>query len=593
MHKLFINSFFLVILLHSNLSAGTNSPDIDTLNFGINKIYLLDKWDYMHQDEESQTKSIDSDSKWSKIDLLQINFKLGNPGVHLLRSRIFIKENISSKDILAFTIYNFQSAYEIYWDGILIGGNGTVGHDGVSEIVGSVRYNLVVGREFTKAGNHIIEIRVSNFNQIGNKFFAGIFIGYNSNIRTLLDTRLEEHILYMGIFFTAALFCISVFIGGWRNKSFLIFGTYMFFYFILSLWIYLIESELVDNNVFSICESIFYYGVILAVIILNVFIYHFFEIRKKWLHFLIVAGITVLSIAISSNWDDLLRFRIISIVLYIYAFVIILGKMRKKAPGTNFIFAGIGLMLVYTIILTIDSLYNFLDFPFLANAGINILFTSLIIISISRKIQEQNKRYHEMLLKSQRLENQLLKKTIQPHFISNTLLSIKSWLSINPEKAEKIIETLSEEFQLINYISSKKEISLKEEIELCKHHLEIMGYRMGAGYKLITEGINFEDKIPPMTFHTLIENGLTHSYESKEDGIFKLACTKSGNSTTYIMTNNGSRLKRFSGRSSTELEEGFGLRYVKSRLEESYPGRWNVEYGLNNELWEVKIVITN
>jgi hypothetical protein len=35
--------------------------------------------------------------------------------------------------------------------------------------------------------------------------------------------------------------------------------------------------------------------------------------------------------------------------------------------------------------------------------------------------------------------------------------------------------------------------------------------------------------------------------------------------------------------------EGVGLRYVKTRLEESYPGRWNIESFPKGDVWQTAI----
>ena len=43
----------------------------------------------------------------------------------------------------------------------------------------------------------------------------------------------------------------------------------------------------------------------------------------------------------------------------------------------------------------------------------------------------------------------------------------------------------------------------------------------------------------------------------------------------------------------SEIEEGLGFSYIKARLEESYPGKWNIEYGLKNGFWETCIKIKN
>jgi len=218
----------------------------------------------------------------------------------------------------------------------------------------------------------------------------------------------------------------------------------------------------------------------------------------------------------------------------------------------------------------------------------SLLLTS-VILSVSRKIKEQDRHYEALRLQSQRLETELLKKSIQPHFIMNTLLSIKSWIGKNIGKAENLIESLADEYRIISAISTEKEIPLSEEISLCRHHLKIMGYRRDATYKLITESDEGNVKIPPMVLHTLIENGITHSFKPKENGTFQLFCKKTGRDVEFRLLNDGSKIAQLSQEKS---EDGMGMKYVKARLEESYPGNWNLTYGLKNGLWEVNITIT-
>ena len=94
-----------------------------------------------------------------------------------------------------------------------------------------------------------------------------------------------------------------------------------------------------------------------------------------------------------------------------------------------------------------------------------------------------------------------------------------------------------------------------------------------------------------MIFHTLIENGLTHSYKPKEDGTFKLVRLDKNGSIQYLMRNDGSLLKRLEERSPEDIGEGMGFKYVKARLEESYPGSWCLTYGMKANQWEVVIEI--
>jgi hypothetical protein len=55
------------------------------------------------------------------------------------------------------------------------------------------------------------------------------------------------------------------------------------------------------------------------------------------------------------------------------------------------------------------------------------------------------------------------------------------------------------------------------------------------------------------------------------------------------MRNDGSLLKQLEKDSQEVIVEGMGFKYIKTRLEESYPGSWNLTYGFIDGLWEVRI----
>jgi LytS/YehU family sensor histidine kinase len=92
--------------------------------------------------------------------------------------------------------------------------------------------------------------------------------------------------------------------------------------------------------------------------------------------------------------------------------------------------------------------------------------------------------------------------------------------------------------------------------------------------------------VPPMIFHTLIENGLTHGYENKLQGTFTLQRKKNSNCVQYILSNDGD----FNSGESKD-SSGFGLRYIKNRLEESYPDRWDIISRKQAQGWETTIEI--
>ena len=572
---LFINLFFTA-LLFSNESEVKSIINLDSL-----KIIQLSEWEFS---PEGYT-----DSSWQTISLPA--FQHQDKGIIWLRKHIHFTGQMDDSDLLALAFYNIPEAFEVYWDGEKISENGTIDSNPSGNTPGKVRHLVRLGKSKTQAGRHIVALRISNIHLKNEDIFSKIMLGYYSKLISMIQTDLDKRILQAGLHFIATLIFISLFLGGWKHYSFLFFSAYTFFYFLWCIWIYSIEASMVSTAVFNWLEPLFIKGFPVTFVILNLFFIWHFEIPKKLMHAAVMFGIVLIANQIPTG-NIWLNIFINETILSCYALGLIIYRLKDKMPGTAAAFSGMLLMVLYNFYILHLIYFNPAQgWPYLLQFFTGLLFISSIIIAITRKIQDQHRRYHKIKLRSQRLETELLKKSIQPHFIMNTLLSIKSWLSKDSRTAEKLIEALSNEFQIINGIASKKEILLKEEIELCRYHLDVMGFRREAAYQLITKFDTDSEKIPPMIFHTLIENGLTHAYQPKENGTFNLLCSKNNDGTEFQLTNDGSRLHDFIKMPPEKIEEGMGFKYVKARLEENYPGNWQMTYGLKNGSWEVKIII--
>jgi LytS/YehU family sensor histidine kinase len=296
-----------------------------------------------------------------------------------------------------------------------------------------------------------------------------------------------------------------------------------------------------------------------------------FSLSKKIIPLFLFTEMIVFSF-FTNFWNGLY---IISLTVIIISGLITLWALILKREGSLIISAG--------IILT--SAAFFYGFPFLGLATVMTVCTS---ISIALQFSRKEKAEKEAQIRSVHFENELLKKNINPHFLMNSLTSIIVWLRKDPVAAADLIEALADEFRIIMQISALKEIPVRQEIELCRSHLKIMSYRKGFDYNLITSGIDDKETIPPMVFHTIIENGLTHGYENKSNGNFNLEMKKFDNRFQYTIVNDGEFTESEGKKSS-----GFGMKYIKSRLEESYPGRWKVESDKSADGWKVIIEIRN
>jgi LytS/YehU family sensor histidine kinase len=208
----------------------------------------------------------------------------------------------------------------------------------------------------------------------------------------------------------------------------------------------------------------------------------------------------------------------------------------------------------------------------------------LLTISLAHQMAQQNRKRQENELKSARLELELLKKHIQPHFLLNSLNSIIAWLEENPATAARLVNALAEELRAILDFSKEKLITVNEELRLCRLHCEVMGLRQDRQYAIMADTMPDTDTIPPLVFHTLVENGLTHGCA----GEFSVKRTEVSGSIQYSIFNTSVKPQ---APAAGVVREGTGIRYVKTRLQEAFPGAWGLSFGPRENGWEVVMKI--
>lgn len=223
-----------------------------------------------------------------------------------------------------------------------------------------------------------------------------------------------------------------------------------------------------------------------------------------------------------------------------------------------------------------------------------LLFISLgeSIQAIKSEAQERHRRqqaavhaYQDEQIRSMRLELELLKANIHPHFMLNSINAATMWIKEDPATAEKLLHALSRELKQLLKIVGEKVIPIDEEIGICRMHLEVMSLRHDKCFTLRLEGIEAGERIPPMVFHTLVENGLTHGYAGREGGVFILSRSEDEANIHFTLFNDGA-----AGNKSAE-SGGLGLKYVRARLEEAYGPGWRLDSRAVAGGWAVSIAI--
>ena len=126
----------------------------------------------------------------------------------------------------------------------------------------------------------------------------------------------------------------------------------------------------------------------------------------------------------------------------------------------------------------------------------------------------------QFLAKKNEIELNMLKSQLNPHFLFNSMNSIRALINSDPEKAKKSITQLSGLLRNSLQIGKKNLISFQEELDLVKDYIEIESIRyeerLSIKYEIAEDSYKY--MIPPMMLQTLVENAIKHGISTLPKG---------------------------------------------------------------------------
>ncbi|NQZ21791.1 MAG: histidine kinase [Colwellia sp.] len=164
------------------------------------------------------------------------------------------------------------------------------------------------------------------------------------------------------------------------------------------------------------------------------------------------------------------------------------------------------------------------------------------------------------------MELQLLQAQIEPHFFFNTLASLHGLIDIAPEKAQILLEELTEYLRSTVPLFRKKYVTLEEEQEMIKRYLNIQRIRFSGrfDFEVNIPKVHYQYLILPMSLLTLVENAIKHGVE-KKDGSGQITVSSevlgNGRLTTTVIDNIGLYNDKSQGTGLSNLKARIGLTY--------------------------------
>jgi sensor histidine kinase YesM len=142
-----------------------------------------------------------------------------------------------------------------------------------------------------------------------------------------------------------------------------------------------------------------------------------------------------------------------------------------------------------------------------------------------RRVEERHRR-EIAALEQQRQEANLkllvLQAQIEPHFLFNTLASLRALLREDVAHAEAMVDALVQHLRTIVPVmrSDASASTLSDQVAICSSYLDLMATRLGGRltYAIHAQNSLLPARFPPLMLLTLVENAVKHGVEPKIGG---------------------------------------------------------------------------
>ncbi|WP_236023953.1 histidine kinase [Flavobacterium flabelliforme] len=478
--------------------------------------------------------------------------------------------------ILGLKVNSF-GAFDVYWDGVLVGSNGKMAQSGQAEVPGTEMTYYQVPENLASIGKHIVKV-IGTQSQC-REAHRGINVELESYLRLHRSPLIVMSFMNLmaGAFLIAAIYYFFLYINSTRKEAtVLLFGIICLLFFCLLIIEYVkFYIDIPYTQYYTRLKIIGCLTFFISMLVPWYFMLQFDFKKKRLFLFLLFFSLIAIYIIYYGHYD-------ITAIYYSYAMCLVSLTIATDAAVRKI--KG-GLIVVFGLLVSVVvNYFIFYDF------GLFIAFTIIVLSMLylhtirAKAIEEE---HNASLLLSSRLQLELIKKNIQPHFLRNTLTSLIDWVEESPQQGVVFIRALADEFDIMNSIAEETLIPIREEIALCQKHLQVMSFRKEICYDWEEKDIDENEEIPPAIIHTIVENGITHSQPPKQACIvFRLSFTKEKNYKEYtLLTKAKNRTTR------KDKSSGTGFKYIKARLNESYDDNWQFNSFAVEEGWLTTIKI--
>lgn len=196
------------------------------------------------------------------------------------------------------------------------------------------------------------------------------------------------------------------------------------------------------------------------------------------------------------------------------------------------------------------------------------------------------------------LELQTIKAHINPHFIFNSLNSIRALVDENPQRARKAVTELSNILRSSMQSEKQETVPFERELYIVKDYLALENMRFEDRLKVEyqVDEDTLDQPVPPMMLQTLVENAIKHGISKQiNGGMVKIISDFKDDFHELVVQNTGTLdNKQVNDITSADdiSGQGFGLTSTTNRLNLLYGEKATFEIKqINGSLVEARVKI--
>jgi len=219
---------------------------------------------------------------------------------------------------------------------------------------------------------------------------------------------------------------------------------------------------------------------------------------------------------------------------------------------------------------------------YIVTRGIPLLaWTSLYFgLKIRREWKRQEQRMAKANSLAQDAQLQMLRYQLNPHFLFNSMNSIRALIDEDETKAKEMITELSD-FLLYSLVSKDYcNVPLKQEIEAIRHYFAIQKKRYEDKLEVLYDIEPQAGEYPVLSFliHPLVENAVKYGMRSSPMPLTVQLKAKIRDGVLMIeVRNSGKWIEPDDQKEQIRAGTGTGLDNVRRRLENAFPNRHRFE----------------